>query len=353
MERTYFPILKAKEGELNALGRLGTTKRASITPVFQLTNPSQPRNKPPRAVDQKYISDTATKIKDSTHGMPYILDTSSVNLNPELEKLLIRSLSVSNLFSIPEFYPLINVNYHSRLYQSFLEIDYRPKKVCLKLTWMNISRPNTVQLIQQVMDSMGLTEAQVILLVDLEDVSATEVDKVVKPICDFLQAIKTAFNFDTIVLAAGAFPGSLAGMEPWQFKYIQRRDWTIFTKVVSVVDGIRYGDYAINTAERQEGSGFSGPSNIRYSMEGYFAIIKAIKPDVEEEDESTKEQHRKLSELLIEESFYQGSDFSWGDKHIFNCYQGSLNKTGNNTTWRAVGTNHHIVHVLDALSKLP
>ena len=55
------------------------------------------------------------------------------------------------------------------------------------------------------------------------------------------------------------------------------------------------------------------------------------------------EQFHRLSEQVLASRHYPDSAFSWGKEYIRKCANGG--KTGNLTTWRQVGTNHHIEKV--------
>ncbi len=55
-------------------------------------------------------------------------------------------------------------------------------------------------------------------------------------------------------------------------------------------------------------------------------------------------QYRELCRQVSASAFYYGADFSEGDKYINDCASGSVS-TGRLTTWRWVGTNHHLEKV--------
>jgi len=273
MKKLYFPILKAKVGELTAIKELSDEVRSSVLPILQLPEPNQPRNKPPRVADSKYISDRIKAIKKSVKSMPFILDTSLISLKPELERLIICYFSNIN------FYPLIDISQSRNIYQACLKYGYSPKKICLKLSGYHISDSNTPILIRQIIESIRCEETDIILLLDLEDISAVEINEIAVPVSSFFTTINNELDFNTIILGAGAFPSSLAGVLPWQYYYYQRRDWELYKMVKKEVPNIQFGDYAINTAVITNGPSFRGPSSIRYTLDDNFVVIKGILPD--------------------------------------------------------------------------
>jgi len=344
MKKLYFPILKAKVGELTAIKELSDEVRSSVLPILQLPEPNQPRNKPPRVADSKYISERIKAIKKSVKNMPFIFDTSLIALEPELERLII-----CYFFNL-DLYPLIDISQSGNIYQACLKHGYSPKKICLKLSGHHISDINTPILLRQIIESLGCEETDIILLLDLEDISAVEINELAAPVSSFFTTINNEFNFNKIILGAGAFPSSLVGVVPWQYYYYQRRDWKLYKMVSRKVPDIQFGDYAINTAAISNGPAFQGPSSIRYTLEDNFVVVKGILTDPLGQPPSA--QHIKLSRLIVQNEAYKGLNFSWGDKHIHRCTQPLQPNTGNHSTWRAVGTSHHVTLVVEALSKL-
>jgi hypothetical protein len=56
------------------------------------------------------------------------------------------------------------------------------------------------------------------------------------------------------------------------------------------------------------------------------------------------DQYRELSRELVQRPEYNAAQYSWGDGFIKECADGRSG-TGNATTWRKVGTNHHLTLV--------
>lgn len=60
---------------------------------------------------------------------------------------------------------------------------------------------------------------------------------------------------------------------------------------------------------------------------------------------------RDLCRNLAERSEFAGAAFSWADDYIAKCAQHKVGP-GNATTWRKVGTNHHLTLVSRQLSSV-
>jgi hypothetical protein len=64
------------------------------------------------------------------------------------------------------------------------------------------------------------------------------------------------------------------------------------------------------------------------------------------------EQFKGICTALIARPEYKGAAFSWGDNAISECTLTSSGP-GNATTWRRIGTNHHLTMVTDQISSVP
>ncbi len=61
------------------------------------------------------------------------------------------------------------------------------------------------------------------------------------------------------------------------------------------------------------------------------------------------EQSHDICQRLISMPEYSGEDFSWGDDWIMKCANREV-QSGNATTWRKAGTNHHLAFVTRQLA---
>lgn len=60
-------------------------------------------------------------------------------------------------------------------------------------------------------------------------------------------------------------------------------------------------------------------------------------------------QYQVFCSEIISDSFFKGKNFSFGDGYIHGCAN-KKEKTGNLTTWKKVGTNHHMEKVVEDIS---
>ena len=79
---------------------------------------------------------------------------------------------------------------------------------------------------------------------------------------------------------------------------------------------------------------------IRYAIDDAWLIMKG--PNVRDYGYGQFLGHCQKVRLS---PHYQGADFSVGDKYISDCADGNAS-TGNLSTWRWVGSNHHLEKVV-------
>lgn len=109
---------------------------------------------------------------------------------------------------------------------------------------------------------------------------------------------------------------------------------------------LAFGDYAIANPVYVPVN-YTGSANIRYTITNEWLIYRGrtLKGPVY----GGYNQFRVLAQQLSQDQAFCGAGFSWGDAEIVARGQGQ-NGPGNATTWRAVGTNHHITFVARELA---
>ena len=88
-------------------------------------------------------------------------------------------------------------------------------------------------------------------------------------------------------------------------------------------------------------------ASLRYTIDGAFLIVKGRNVR-----DYKYGQYRTMCEEVINSVHYKGETFSTGDKYIYECALGT-ESTGQLTTWRWVGTNHHIELLVEDIANMP
>lgn len=85
-------------------------------------------------------------------------------------------------------------------------------------------------------------------------------------------------------------------------------------------------------------------ASIRYTTEDVWLILKGKNL----KDYGYKQFH-DVSKSLLTNAVYSGPEFSSGDRYIRDCANRVVS-SGNLTTWRRVGTSHHIAYVTQQIA---
>ena len=127
---------------------------------------------------------------------------------------------------------------------------------------------------------------------------------------------------------------------------VPRNEWLLYkllrTKLGNIDTRIpTFGDYVINHPEvLQIDMRLVKPTaTIRYTIDDAWLIIKG--PNVRDYGYGQYLDHCKT---LTSDPRFLGSIFSKADQYISDCAAGRA-KTGNLSTWRWIGTNHHLEKV--------
>lgn len=127
-----------------------------------------------------------------------------------------------------------------------------------------------------------------------------------------------------------------------------RAEWLVWQQLRGHAAGstVRFGDYGI-THPVYNSVPISGSANIRYTHTNDWLIARGRK--VTGAAYGGFGQFVALSKTVVGDTRYCGTQYSWGDDYVSQCSAGTVS-TGNMTTWRAVGTNHHITFVVRQLA---
>ena len=134
---------------------------------------------------------------------------------------------------------------------------------------------------------------------------------------------------------------------------IPRWEWILYKRLVRSLRKAKvrlptFGDYGINHPNlvALDMRLLKPSGTIRYTTDAGWFIVKG--PNVRD---TGFQQYRKHCRTVMAFEDYEGAEFSKGDRYISECAAGSVS-TGNLTTWRKVGTNHHLEKVVRDISSL-
>ena len=169
----------------------------------------------------------------------------------------------------------------------------------------------------------------------------------------FLANLPDPSAWKTITVSSSAFPENLGAVPPRSVESLPRVELQLRDELASRKRKIprfpTFGDYGICHPDLLDFDPrtHTPSAAIRYTTERKWLIVKAgsIK-------KHKLEQFRQLSDTLRKRPEYYGENYSWGDRYISECADCNVGH-GNLTTWRQVGTNHHVTLVANQIASSP
>jgi hypothetical protein len=167
-----------------------------------------------------------------------------------------------------------------------------------------------------------------------------------------LISIQELEKWRSLTLASSSFPENLSDFGRDVIGKTERSDWLLWRGLIKNSGSInrlpRFSDYAISHPEIPEIDPrlMQASASIRYTADEHWLIVKGRGVRL-----SGFSQFNELCKKLIRRPEYKGPEFSWGDWFINECAE-DREGPGNLTTWRQVGTNHHIKLVLHQIASL-
>lgn len=350
----YVPILKGKAGELSALKELSNDAKSKILPVIEI--PEVPWD----FVNERYAKTTSNHVKGfikkfvECYGVSYpvIIDASSLDHDMGDGEIVIDHILTSLHERGIEAIPVIQLSDRD-IYLDSVKPHFKDvRRACLRITFDDINDRDLEADIDELLGKVDLGYGDIDLLIDFKDLAADQ-EKIYSNVAkaSINNSIPNILDYNSLSIAMTSFPENLSGHGADTMVEIPRAEWAVWKSILSSPKLKRkpiYGDYGISSSEMQsiDPRIMVMSANIRYTHEETWVIVKGRNVK-----KHTFEQFYDLSEKIVDSDFFYGEDFSWGDKTIKEKAD-KKGGTGNATTWREVGTNHHITVVVNQVSAM-
>lgn len=207
--------------------------------------------------------------------------------------------------------------------------------------------------VDAVLKELGIAPGAADLIIDLSELNASDTSMLVWLARTLISSLPYVHDWRTLTLAGSAFPRYMTGGRD-SITFEPRTEWLVWDSLYADRDTLMrmptYGDYAIAHPGPVE-EGFDPrymtiSAQLRYTSAAAWVMVKG---------RSTKDagfdQMRDLCGRLVARPEYSGPEFSWGDGYIDRCAT-SAEGPGNATTWRKIGTSHHIEFVTGQIATL-
>ena len=344
----YMPILKWKGGEAKALTNIAADVKPLIFPLLEIV-PDSDREDPdepsrpypdivksiatawgtqPVAIDVGLLDATALASQGSKHLLEYMFNFARLHG--------LQAVPVTGIDSDPA---------HDAAVGRIVAQDQRG--AVIRVTGEALLEDTLLDDLRAVLQRVGAVPEMVDLLLDWGYVDPAQHRSIAMAASGVLGLVADA-PWRSTTFASGCFPQVLTQVGTTT---LPRADWSMWCRIhgQKAHRRVRFGDYAIAHPVYAL-TPYSGAANIRYTLETEWLICRGHK--VTGAAYGGHAQFITLAAGLVADPRYCGASFSWGDGYIAQCAAGTVT-SGNLTTWRAVGTNHHLAFVGRQIAKIP
>jgi Beta protein len=353
----YVPVLKGKEGEFAALEALAADVRAEIMPLIEVPSvPYDYANDRPSKTLADHIAAVADRIgrcwTESIYiDLPWIETDERLTDGREPIAAMLENCGRLDVSAVPV---LSRETSALGLASAGRYAETSRLGCCLRLLIGDFEEDTDLeQDINRIFDAIGRVEIESTdLVIDLEDLG-NDGGRAVLLVRSIFSMIPYKDRWRRLIISAASFPEDLSDVDASTISLLPRREWQLWKTLqkrpaILPRREIIYSDYGIAHPIPREldPRTMRMSANIRYTAQEDWLIVKGRNVR-----QYGFEQYFELCRTLVRRQEYSGRDFSWGDNYIAECAAGNLGP-GNATTWRKVGTNHHITIAVRSLAEL-
>lgn len=345
----YIPVLKWKAGEQTAMRNLTPEVKHNILPLLEVVDVSVRTGGGLSKPVKEHLTHAAIQMEKCWGtSAPLLLDTSLLPTGREVEGAspLAYVLEQAHARSV-QAVPVVSTNLTVRDLREVARVglDFG---IAIREPLGNVVKPAFSANLSRTLKTLGVAPGQVDFVLDVREVGEGNRDALAYAVESALRKLPATTEWRSLTVAAAAFPVNLAGMKPGLHQ-LPRADWSLWTSLSDLPRLPGFGDYAIAHPDMPEldMSKVKVSASIRYTAPDSFVVARGRV--VTDDRHGGYGQFNTLSADLMSHTSFAGASFSWGDSFIATCADGG--PTGNLTTWRQVGTNHHITAVVRQLAK--
>ncbi len=352
-EHHYVPALKGKRGEFDALANLADAERPRVTPMIEIIPvPWDWTNDVPTRPLGEHLESTVNRLTSGWGGeQPVWLDTlwlepgDAVAGKPALEHLF--DVARGELEALPVGGPGRDAT-HTQSVAAIQVIDQRG--VVLRLDPEDLGDPTALTAaVTGWLQAVGVSASEADLVVDFSAIDSAVAPGISLAASAIIPTLPYLRDWRTFTVASGGFPVNLSEIKTDSIHRLPRCDWTLWQTVAGRTPPRvpAFGDYGIGHPELTELDPrvIRPTATIRYTADDEWVVVKR---------RSTRhgfEQFRTASTTLLTQPEWEAKAHCDGCAFISACAAGG--PTGNLTTWRRVGTLHHLTHTAAQLASLP
>lgn len=355
MNAIYFPILKAKDAEFDALGHATSSVTNSMIPVFEVPrfNPELKRYKDNPHAKATFLSEISHKIGELRSGLYTMFDTyhwqdpgEKVESGEHHLTYLFNSLMSDGVKAVPVVgYDRWEDQEYRLALKSILGIH--AGKFCIRLerfAFDDVGDPEHFhERLLDIINFLEISPNRCHVILDLEDISAKALVNILGDFDSLFSQI-VGYGFSSYSIAGCSLPNSIDKVIKSQdtcgtVKRLEMLLWKNVRKQYPTSD-IYFGDYGVRGPSTAEAGYGNTNAKIRYTVNDEFFIVRGhvIRKPI------GGFQHCLLAQKLIDSGNYLYPEFSWGDGEIQRCANEEIG--GGAAAWIKIDSSHHLAYIV-------
>lgn len=354
-ETVYFPVVRLKEGERNALISLARPVADRIEPRFVLPPPKERDTETGRVLSQ----DEFIYLSGKRIGQYWPMRVCYVECrylfkeygDSDAEAWLPRLFEVTrNSSGLPV--PLASleeaVGAGAAAFKKALPTNV-DIKFGLRVCFGDLGDDDLKSRIAAALSSIAVSSRQTVVFLDFADADLSDPVVISEFLSGALQTLQEIGVWARIVFQGTNYPEKNPAT-PGTMMKVPRTEWQAWLALVAsdqdAFQHMAYGDYGADSAKFVFKNGGAVPiRHLRYCGDQDWYVPRGLADILQEE------AMRSVAKMILKSGAYMGRKFSRSDDRIYQIANG-LSGGGNAQIWREINTGHHITKVVNDLGKL-
>ncbi len=352
----YVPCLRWKQGEYLALSRLSPTTKQALKPLIEIPEIGYDfENLSDSKTIDEHLAKIAHRVEANWGYQDCFVDIHLIESSERMKTgqhplaFVFDELRSKGITAVP----VIDLKQDSDCQNAISETIARDKRgMCIRINIEELAKSDLQNYLDGLLHKHHIRTDECDFILDLGSPNFVPINGFVNLLTRLIDRLPYLGEWRSFVLIGTSFPRSMAEV-PRGLSIRPRNEWLLYTSLIrSLRDSDTripiFGDYGINHPDviRLDMRHVKPNASVRYTIDNAYLIVKGLNVR-----DHKFHQYRDLCRDVVRSEHYCGENFSEGDKYISGCAQG-LASTGRLTTWRWVGTNHHLEKVVRDISSL-
>lgn len=356
--KQYIPCLRWKMGEYQAVMRLSDDTKEKITPLIEIPQIGWDfeEGKEKKSIDD-HLAPFPKRIHDKWGEAYCFIDIKHISSNKRMNdgshpvNFILNSLNELNCSAVPVTGFEKDKEYQKEIKKMI--IGKKTSGICLRFTIDQVARTTFNQDLDSLLSLLNIKPYYCNLVLDLVSPNFIPLEGFLLVIQQIIKSLPYLNSWRSFSIIGTSFPETMGGI-PVGIKILPRYEWQLYKKLIELLSTAElrlptYGDYGILNPSARDDLDWrviSTSANIRYTIDDNWCIVRGRS---DRDRKLVLEMYFELSRNLVNSNYYYGPELSWGDAYIKDCADNKKGH-GTHTTWRTVGTNHHMKKVVQEIS---